>query len=259
MELFDTHAHLDDEQLQGQLDAVIQRARESCVSTLLTVGTTRASSETSVQIAHQFPGIFAAVGIQPNYGTQSPPEDWERVVELARDPRVRAIGETGLDMYWDFTPFDVQQQLFDAHLRLAQETGLPVVVHMRECGTAMVEMLEAAHVRGPLCGVMHSFTGTADVAHHCLALGLYISFSGIVTFKKSEELREIARAIPADRIVIETDAPYLAPHPHRGKKPNEPALLIHTAQCLADIRGVPLEAFAESTTANARRLFAVAY
>jgi TatD DNase family protein len=255
MELFDTHAHLDDEQFHGELSGVVQRAQVSGVATILTVGTTRISSETSVRIASQFSQVYAAVGIQPNCGTQSTADDWDHVVELARDPRVRAIGETGLDAYWDFTPFEVQQRLFDAHLRLSQETGLPVIVHMRDCGAATVEMLAAARTRGPLCGVMHSFTGTADIAQRCLALGLHISFSGIVTFKKSGELREIARMVPDDRIVIETDSPYLAPHPHRGKKPNEPAWLMHTAQCLADVRGVPLEAFAESTTANARQLF----
>jgi TatD DNase family protein len=257
MELFDTHAHLDDEQFHGELAAVVQRARESGVRTLLAVGTTRASSEATVEIAHQFPQVYAAVGIQPNYGSQSTGDDWDRVVELAQDPRVRAIGETGLDAYWDFTPFDNQQRLFDAHLRLSQETDLPVIVHMRDCGAATVEMLRAAYARGRLSGVMHSFTGTAEVAQQCLALGLYISFAGMVTFKKADELRDIARLIPEDRIVIETDSPYLAPHPHRGKKPNEPAWLGHTAQCLADARGVPLEVFAEHTTANARRLFGV--
>jgi TatD DNase family protein len=255
MELFDTHAHLDDEQLYGDLAAVLQRARESGVCTLLAVGTTRASSEATVQIAHQFPQVFAAVGIQPNYGSQSSADDWDRVVELARDPHVRAIGETGLDAYWDFTPFDIQQRLFDAHLRLSQATDLPVIVHMRDCGAATVEMLRSAHTRGRLSGVMHSFTGTWEVAQQCLALGLYISFAGMVTFKKADELRDIARQIPEDRLVVETDSPYLAPHPQRGKKPNEPAWLVHTAQCLANVRGVPLEVFAECTTANARRLF----
>lgn len=257
MELFDTHSHLDDEQFTGELAAVVQRARESGVCTLLAVGTTRASSDATVQIAHQFPQVYAAVGIQPNYGSQSSADDWDRVVELARDARVRAIGETGLDAYWDFTPFDIQQRLFDAHLRLSQATGLPVIVHMRDCGAATVEMLRAAYARGRLSGVMHSFTGTLEVAQQCLALGLYISLAGMVTFKKADELRDIARRIPEDRLVIETDSPYLAPHPHRGKKPNEPAWLVHTAQCLADARGVPLEVFAEYTTANARRLFGV--
>jgi TatD DNase family protein len=255
MELFDTHVHLDDELFHGEVSAVVQRARDASVFTLLTVGTTRASSEMTVQIAREFPHVYAAVGIQPNYGGQTTPDDWDRIRELARDPRVRAIGETGLDAYWDFTPFDVQQRLFAAHLRLSQETSLPVIVHMRDCGAATVEMLKAAHAHGPLCGVMHSFTGTIEVAQECLALGLHISFAGMVTFKKASELREIARGIPEDRIVLETDSPYLAPHPHRGHKPNEPAWLVHTAQCLADVRSVPLDVLAAITTANAQRLF----
>lgn len=255
MELFDTHTHLDDEQFHGEVSGVIQRAREAGVTTILTVGTTRASSEMSVGIARQCPQVLAAVGIQPNYGHTSTPDDWDRIVELARDPQVRAIGETGLDTYWDYTPMDTQRRLFDAHLRLAHETGLPVIVHMRDCGDLTVNMLREASERGPLRGVMHSFTGTAAIAEQCLALGLHISFAGMVTFKKSNELREIARTIPEDRLLIETDSPYLAPHPQRGRRPNEPALLVHTAQCLADVRGVTLEALAATTRTNARRVF----
>jgi TatD DNase family protein len=255
MELFDTHTHLDDERFHGDVSGVIQRAREAAVTAILTVGTTRVSSEMSVGIARQFPQVLAAVGIQPNYGHAATPDDWDRIVELARDPQVRAIGETGLDAYWDYTPLDTQRRLFDAHLRLAQETGLPVIVHMRDCGEATVNMLREACERGPLRGVMHSFTGTAAIAEQCLALGLHISFAGMVTFKKSDALREIARTIPEDRLLIETDSPYLAPHPHRGQRPNEPALLVHTAQCLADVRGVTRDALAATTRANARRLF----
>lgn len=255
MEFFDTHAHLDDGQLHDDLDGVIRRAQQAGVTTILTVGTTRASSEVSVEIGRRFPQVFAAVGIQPNYGRESTADDWDRIVELARDPRVRAIGETGLDAYWDFTPLDTQQRLFAAHVRLSQETGLPLIIHMRDCGETVVEMLREACVRGPLRGVMHSFTGSAEIAQQCLAVGLHISFAGMVTFKKSGELREIARTIPADRLLIETDAPYLAPHPHRGRRPNEPAFLVHTAQCLADARGVTLDVLAATTKGNAQRLF----
>jgi len=254
-ELFDTHAHLDDEQFEDAVSGVIERAQQARVATVVTVGTTRTSSEACVQLAHRFPAVRAAVGIQPNYVGQSTPDDWDRIEELARDPQVCALGETGLDAYWDFTPFAEQQRWFDAHLRLAQRIGLPVIVHMRECGEATVAMLRAARARGPLQGIMHSFTGTAEIAHQCLELGLYISFAGMVTFKKSQELREIARTIPADRLLIETDSPYLAPHPHRGRRPNEPALLVHTAACLAQARGVTLDALAATTTANARQVF----
>ncbi len=255
-ELIDTHAHLDDDQLQVGLDRFLQRATEAGVTKILTIGTTTMSSEAAVAIAASWPQVYAAVGIQPNYGSESSEEDWQRIVELASAAKVRAIGETGLDSYWDFTPFEVQRELFDRHLRLAQDLDLPFVVHMRDCGEAAVEILRAARQRGPLRGVMHSFTGDLTTAQQCLDLGLFISFAGMVTFKKSHDLREIARAIPAHRILIETDSPFLSPHPHRGQRPNEPARIIHTAQCLAAERGVPWEEFAALTTANARELFA---
>jgi TatD DNase family protein len=170
--------------------------------------------------------------------------------------RVVAIGETGLDRHWDFTPFDVQQDYFDRHLRLSQQAGLPFIVHTRESEADVLAMLRDAHRRGPLRGVMHSFVGDAEVAAECLGMGLFISFAGMVTFKKSEALRNVAAGVPANRILIETDSPYLSPHPLRGRR-NQPSHLIHTARCLADVRGVSLDDFARQTTANARRLFGI--
>jgi TatD DNase family protein len=257
MELFDTHAHLDDDIFAGSIPSVLEQARDAGIRQILTIGTTGASSQASVRLAHAHRELFAAVGIQPNYGAQMTPEDWALVEELAGDERVRAIGETGLDAYWDYTPFPVQQQLFASHLQLAQRHDLPVIVHMRDCAEATIAMLRTARESGSLQGVMHSFSGTAAEASQCLQLGMYVSFAGMITFKKSEALREVARAIPLDRLLIETDSPYLAPHPHRGQKPNEPALLIHTARCVAELRGIPLDEFAAQTTANARRLFGI--
>lgn len=257
MELFDTHAHLDDEVFAGSLPSVLEQARDAGVQQIMTIGTTGASSQANVRLAHAHGELFAAVGIQPNYGAQMTADDWAMVVELATDERVRAIGETGLDAYWDYTPFATQQQLFADHLRLAQIRDLPVIVHMRDCAEATIDMLRSARESGPLTGVMHSFSGTEAEARHCLALGMHISFAGMVTFKKSDSLRAVARTVPLDRLLIETDSPFLAPHPHRGQKPNEPGLLIHTARCLADLRGMPVAEFASQTTANARRLFGV--
>jgi TatD DNase family protein len=199
-------------------------------------------------------GVYAAVGIQPNYTGEAAEGDWEAVVELVRAPGVVAIGETGLDRYWDHTSFDVQQDYFDRHLRLSQETGLPFIVHLRECEADILAMLREARLRGPLAGVMHSYTGTAAGAAESVELGLHVSFAGMVTFKKSAELREMAATVPDDHILIETDAPYLAPHPKRGRR-NEPALVLHTAECLAETRGVSLDDFARQTTRNARRFF----
>jgi TatD DNase family protein len=254
MRLFDSHAHLN----QGEFDAdrtqMIARAHAAGVEGIVTVGYNVASSVQSIEIAAAHAGVFAAVGIQPNDSAQAAVADWDRVVDLARAPRVVALGETGLDRYWDTSPLEVQQDYFDRHLRLSQQTGLPFIVHTRESDAEVLAMLRQAHARGPLAGVMHSFTGTAETAAECVAMGLYVSFAGMVTFKKSDALRAVAMTVPADRILIETDSPYLAPHPLRGKR-NEPALVVHTAECLAGVRAVSPAEFAEQTTANARRLF----
>ena len=224
---------------------------------MVAVGTTAASSQVCVDLAGQYDSVLAAVGIQPNYCAEAGEGDWDKVVSLAEQPRVVALGETGLDRYWDYTPFEVQQDYFDRHLRLSQQLDLPFIVHMRDCGSDIVEMLREARQHGPLRGVMHSFTGDAELAKECLELGLEISFAGMVTYKKSDDLRAVAASIPDGRILIETDAPYLSPHPKRGQRPNEPALIVHTAECLARVRGVDLETFSQLTTYNARRLFGI--
>jgi TatD DNase family protein len=170
---------------------------------------------------------------------------------------VVALGETGLDHYWDYTPRQVQQDYFDRHIRLSQARDLPLVIHMRDCEPEIVSMLRGGRGRGPLRGVMHSFTGTTETAAECLELGLYISFAGMVTYKKSEQLRRVAAIVPPDRLLIETDSPYLSPEPNRGRRPNEPAWIVHTARCLAEVRGTTVEELATQTTDNARRLFRV--
>lgn len=256
--LFDTHLHLDEEQFDEIRAEVVERAVAAGIETMVTIGTTAESSRRGLEIAGRFSSVRAAVGIQPNYTAQAQPGDWQQIVDMAAHDQVVALGETGLDRYWDYAPLEVQEDYFDRHLRLSQQTGLPFIVHMRDCGDDIARMLEEARTRGPLHGVMHSFTGDAPLARRCLDLGLYISFAGMVTFKKSEELRQVAATIPDDRILIETDAPYLSPHPHRGQRPNEPALLVHTARCLAEVRGVTESEFARQTTANARQFFRLA-
>jgi len=250
----DTHAHLDAEEFADDRDAVIQRAVAAGVTTTVSVGIGAASSAAAVSLAARHADVYAAVGIQPNYCAEAAPGDWDRIVDLLHAEGIVALGETGLDRHWDFTPFDVQQDYFERHLRLAQKTGLPFIVHTRESEADVLAMLREAHARGPLSGVMHSFVGDAATAAECLSMGLYVSFAGMVTFKKSDALRAVAAEIPADRILIETDSPYLSPHPLRGKR-NESANVVHTARCLAEVRGLSLEAFAEQTTANAQRLF----
>ena len=252
--LFDTHAHLDQEEFDADRDDVVRRAAQAGVTRIVAVGTTAPTSRRCVELAHQFAGVFAAVGIQPNYTAQVEAGDWDLVVREAQDPRVVALGETGLDRHWDYAPLAVQQDFFDRHLRLSQQRGLPFIVHTRESDAEVLAMLREARTRGPLLGVMHSFTGSAQAAAECVELGLWISFAGMVTFKKSDALRAVAASVPADRIVIETDSPYLAPHPLRGKR-NEPANLVHTAAVVAEVRGLSVEEFSRQTTANACRLF----
>jgi TatD DNase family protein len=252
---FDSHCHLDQDEFDADRDEVVKRASEAGVNTIIAVGTTAASSEKCIHIAGRFDSVYAAVGIQPNYVAESAAGDWDRIVELAASARVVAIGETGLDRHWDFSPFDEQQDYFDRHLRLSQQKDMAFIVHMRDCEADIMDMLREARGRGPLRGVMHSFTGDASMAAECVELGMYISFAGMVTFKKSDALRQCAASIPSDRLLIETDSPYLSPHPVRGQRRNEPANLRHTAACLADVRAVALDVLARQTTANARRLF----
>jgi len=257
MSLFDTHAHLDDEPFDDDRADVVARALQAGVETIVAVGTTAAASEKCVAVAAVYDMVHAAVGIQPNYVAEADADDWDRVTQLIGAPKVVAVGETGLDRHWDFSPFELQQDYFDRHLRLSQQTELPFIVHMRDCDEDILAMLRDAHARGPLLGVMHSFTGSAEMAAECVAMGLYISFAGMVTFKKSDVLREVAAGIPVDRILIETDSPYLSPHPVRSQRRNEPANIRHTAECLAKVRGESLERFASQTTENARRFFSL--
>src|SRR5262245_40361239 len=255
MQLFDTHSHLDQPEFDADRVEVLARAREAGVENIIAIGISADTSAACVKLAAEYEGVYAAVGLQPNYLAEAGPTDWDRVVAMLNEPGVVAIGETGLDRYWDFTPFDVQQDYFDRHIRLSQERRLPFIVHMRDCDEDILIMLREARQRGPLRGVMHSFTGSRAMMEECVAMGLYISFAGMVTYKKSDELRAIAAAVPADRILVETDSPYLSPEPVRKIKRNEPAHVRHTAARLAEVRGEGFAAFAAQSTANARRLF----
>ncbi len=254
MPLIDTHAHIDQKQFNDDRAEVIARAHAAGVELIVAVGTTAVTSEAVCELAEHNKGVYAAVGIQPNYTAEAQFGDWNRILALVGRPRVVAIGETGLDRYWKDAPLEVQQDYFDRHLRLSQERELPFIVHMRDCEADILEMLREAHRRGPLLGVMHSFTGTAETAAECVAMGLYISFAGMVTYKKSDALRAVAAAVPDNRILVETDSPYLSPEPLRGKR-NEPANVVHTAACLAAVRGQGVEEFGAMTTQNARALF----
>ncbi len=252
--LVDSHAHLDDPKLVGDLAGVLDRARDVGVIQVVAIATTAGDSARVLEIAGRYAGVFAAVGIHPNNAAEAVAGDWDRVTALASQPGVVAIGETGLDHYWDSTPFAHQQEWFDRHLGLAGRHDLPVVVHCRDCIGEVIDQLTS--LRRPVRGVLHSFTGNWDEARILLDLGLDLSFAGMITFanKGLDSLREVAARVPLDRLLVETDSPYLSPHPHRGQT-NEPCRVAVTAARIAELRGIGLDELARATTANAQRLF----
>jgi TatD DNase family protein len=253
--LIDTHAHLDDEQFAADLLAVLDRARAAGVVQIVAVATSAASSAATLALAARYPALFATVGIHPNHITREPPTAWDDIVALVGRDRVVAVGETGLDRHWDDTPFPAQEELFARHLELGRLHGLPVVIHCREAEADVLRTLREAFDRhGPIRGVMHSFVGDKTMAEACLAMGLYLSFAGMLTYKNAAGLRATAASVPLERLLVETDSPYLAPVPVRGRR-NEPAYVVHTAACLAGLHGLLPDGLAERTTANARTLF----
>jgi TatD DNase family protein len=254
-DLIDTHAHLDAEQFAPDLPDVLARASAAGVVQMVGIATTASSSRASLALAARFPGLFATVGIHPNNILEEARTAWDEVLALAEQPRVVGVGETGLDRHWDNTPFAVQEDYFARHLELGQRTGKAVVIHCREAEADVLRMLRAHYDRhGPIRGVMHSFAGTWETAEACLAMGLLLSFSGVITYKSAADLRAVATKVPLERAMVETDCPYLAPVPLRGKR-NEPANVVHTAGCLAGLHGVSVAEMAERTTRNARELF----
>jgi TatD DNase family protein len=251
----DTHAHLADESLADQIDLVLERAARAGVSRILCVAFDARSSEAAIKIAEKYPQVWATVGIHPNYANQAAETDWERIRDLASHPRVCALGETGLDLHWDDCPFPIQQANFARHWQLSRDTELPLIIHMRDCESEMLQALEEQSKAGVLRGVMHSFAGSTATAVRCLSMGLYISFAGMLTYKKSVQLRETAKKIPLDRLLVETDSPYLSPEPHRSRRPNEPANVVFTGKCLAETIETSAQILAEKTSENASRLF----
>lgn len=253
--LVDTHAHLDDPRLIHQLESVLERAQRAGVGTIVTIATDPASSLRAIEIAATFPGrVCAAIGFHPNNCRDLTDRDWDQLIPLARSPGVVAIGETGLDRHWKDCPFDVQKKWFQRHLEWSLETQLPLVIHMRDCENDIVGFLQENRAAWPLRGIMHSFTGTWQTAETCLEAGLHIGFAGMVTYRNAAGLREVAKRVPGDRLLVETDSPYLSPEPVRQQRPNEPANVLHTATCLAATRQQSLTELAAATSANARLL-----
>jgi len=248
--LVDSHCHLD---YFEDADAVIARARAAGIGRLLTIGTTMAKFENVRAIAERHDDVACSVGIHPHEAAQEA-ADLARLIEAARHPKVVGIGETGLDYYYDKSPRDQQARNFRVHIAAARQTGLPLIVHTRDADDDTAKILADEMGQGAFRGVLHCFTSSLALAEAALAQGFYISLSGIVTFKNAEPLREVARRIPLDRLLVETDAPYLAPVPMRGKR-CEPAYVAHTAAYVAALRGMSASELAAATTANFRKLF----
>jgi TatD DNase family protein len=256
----DTHCHLSFPEFAAELPAVVERAAAAGVTRLVSIATDLPDARRVLEIAGQFPGVFAAVGLHPNHVHECRLCDMQTVAELARQPKVVAIGETGLDFFRDArNNRALQQQQKDflwAHLELAKERRLAVVIHNRNAEKDLLEILRAHEPGFRPWGVMHCFGGDEKFAFDCLEIGLLISYTGILTFKNGDNLRAVAKQVPLEKVMLETDAPYLAPIPHRGQR-NEPAFVPHIAAVLAEVKGVPVEEVARVTTATARRFFGI--
>jgi TatD DNase family protein len=252
--LIDSHCHLDFPDFADDLDGVVTRARAAGVARIVSISTRVMRHAELLAIAERFPDVYCSVGTHPHHADQELDIGVEELVARTRHPKVVAIGEAGLDYYYDKSPREAQARGFRNHIAAARATSLPLVIHSRDADADMAQMLEEETGKGAFPAVLHCFTGGDDLARRAIALGLCISFTGILTFRKSDELRAIARSLPADRILVETDAPYLAPGPYRGKR-NEPSYVIETAKVLAETRGVSLDEIARQTTENFFRLF----
>lgn len=254
--LVDSHCHLDFPDFADDLDGVIDRARDAGIGCMLSIATHVSRLAGVLAIAERFdPAVFCAVGIHPHEAAKAGDLTAEHLIRLAaRHPRIVGFGETGLDFHYDYSPRDVQERVFRLHIAAARESGLPLIVHTREADAETLAILKDEYAKGPFPGLIHCFSSGRALAEGALALGMYLSISGIVTFKGAAELRDIVRDVPADRLLVETDAPYLAPIPKRGKR-NEPAFTAHTAACVADVKGMTADELAGQTTANFFRLF----
>lgn len=254
----DSHAHIDGPEFDADRVEVVQRARDAGVSAIVNVGTGDPHSgafERAVDLAEKYSGVYTAIGVHPHDARLYDDRAEQRIGDLTKSSsRVIAWGEIGLDFHYDNSPRDVQMDVFRRQLRAARAAGLPVVIHTREAEDETVEILRTEWEGSTLPGIMHCFSGTPELARKSVELGFLVSFSGIVTFKKAEELRSVAGAVPLERLLIETDCPFLTPVPYRGKR-NEPSYVIEVAKCLAELRGIALEEMARITTANFCRSF----
>jgi TatD DNase family protein len=252
--LVDSHCHLDFPDFAGELDAVVTRAQAAGIARIVTISTRVKRHAEVLAIAERFADVYCSVGTHPHHAHEELDIAVDELIGRTRHSKVVALGEAGLDYHYDSSPRATQEQGLRNHIAAARATRLPLVIHSRDADEDMARILEQETGKGAFPAVLHCFTGGRDLAQRAIALGLFISFTGIVTFKKSDELRAIAQSLPADRILLETDAPYLAPGPYRGKR-NEPAYVVETAKVLAETRAVSPEEIARQTSENFFRLF----
>ena len=252
--LIDSHCHLDFDDFGDDIDDVVARAAANGVGAMVTICTHLSRFEAVKAVAERFDNIWCSVGVHPHEAGPEGQQAADKLIELAEHPKVVGIGETGLDYYYEHSPREAQRTSFRAHIAAARQTGLPLIVHSRDADTEMAQILREEFAAGPYTGVMHCFSSGRPLAEAALEIGFYISFSGILTFKKADDIRAIASDVPPDRLLVETDAPYLAPVPNRGKR-NEPAFVVHTAAQLAALKGLSSEGLAQQTTDNFYRLF----
>ena len=252
--LIDSHCHLDFPDFGPEVEDVVARAHEAGVGLMLTISTKVSEFDRVRAVAERFPHVYCTVGIHPHEAASEPETDTATLVEMAKHPKVVGIGETGLDYFYEHSPREAQQRNFRAHVAAARETGLPLVVHTRDADEDTAGILAEEMGMGDFPGLLHCFSSGPQLAEKALEIGFYISLSGILTFKNAVELRETASKVPMDRLLVETDAPYLAPVPKRGRR-NEPSFVVHTAEKLAEVKGVSTSELAEATTANFLRLF----
>jgi len=251
--LFDTHVHLNAEQFNEDLQEVIDRAQAEGVERMVVVGFDRPTITKAIELCETYEFIYASVGWHPVDAIDMKPEDLEWLRELSTHPKVVALGEMGLDYHWDKSPKDIQKEVFRKQIQLAKEVNLPIIIHNREATSDIVEILKEAGA-AEVGGIMHCFSGSVETARKCLEMNFYISLGGPVTFKNAKKPKEVAEAVPLDRLLIETDCPYLAPHPYRGKR-NEPAFVKLVAEQIAELKGITYEEVAKATTENAKKLF----
>ena len=252
--LVDSHCHLDFPDFAGKVDDVLARARAAGVGVCVSIGTELARFPGVKAVAEAHDNVWCSVGVHPHESEKERLDDAAVLIAEAAHPKVVGIGETGLDYYYEHSPREPQRANFRSHIAAARQTGLPVIVHTRDADDDTIEILRDEMGKGAFTGLIHCFTGTQRLADAALDLGLYISVSGIATFKNSAALRDVIKTAPLDRLLVETDAPYLAPVPHRGKT-NEPSFVVHTANMLAELKGVTPDALAAATTDNFFRLF----